>query len=79
VRIPNSSRTSFFTILIVTFVTVGIGGYSAIHSRGSEISEVNGSINFVAQAAIDNPQQSVGAALCNRTVDSQYHLDTLNS
>jgi two-component system OmpR family sensor kinase len=63
VRIPNSSRTSFFTILIVTFVTVGIGGYSAIHSRGSEISEVNGSINFVAQAAIDNPQQSVGAAL----------------
>jgi two-component system, OmpR family, sensor kinase len=44
-------------------VTVGIGGYSAIHSRGAEISEVNGSVNFVAQAAIDNPQQSVGAAL----------------
>jgi signal transduction histidine kinase len=63
VRIPNSSRTSFFTILIVTFVTVGIGGYSATHTRGTEISEVNGSINFVAQAAIDNPKQSVGAAL----------------
>ena len=62
-RIPNSSRTSFFTILIVTFVTVGIGGYSATHSRGTELSEVNGSINFVAQAAIDNPKQSVGAAL----------------
>lgn len=62
-RIPNSSRTSFFTILIVTFVTVGIGGYSATHTRGTEISEVNGSINFVAQAAIDNPKQSVGAAL----------------
>ena len=44
-------------------MTVGIGGYSAIHSRGAEISEVNGSINFVAQAAIDNPKQSVGAAL----------------
>ena len=62
-RVSNSSRTSFFTILIVTFVTVGIGGYSAIHSRGAEISEVNGSVNFVAQAAIDNPKQSVGAAL----------------
>jgi signal transduction histidine kinase len=63
VRIQNSSRTSFFTILIVTLVTVGIGGYSATHTRGTEISEVNGSINFVAQAAIDNPKQSVGAAL----------------
>jgi len=63
VRTSNSSRTSFFTLLLITFVTVGIGGYSAIHTRGSELSEVNGSINFVAQAAIDNPKQSVGAAL----------------
>ncbi len=62
-RTSNSSRTSFFTLLLITFVTVGIGGYSAIHTRGSELSEVNGSINFVAQAAIDNPKQSVGAAL----------------
>jgi signal transduction histidine kinase len=63
VRTSNSSRTSFVTLLLITFVTVGIGGYSAIHTRGSELSEVNGSINFVAQAAIDNPKQSVGAAL----------------
>jgi len=63
VRSSNSSRTSFVTLLLITFVTVGIGGYSAIHTRGSELSEVNGSINFVAQAAIDNPKQSVGAAL----------------
>ena len=62
-RTSNSSRTSFVTLLLITFVTVGIGGYSAIHTRGSELSEVNGSINFVAQAAIDNPKQSVGAAL----------------
>ena len=62
-RSSNSSRTSFVTLLLITFVTVGIGGYSAIHTRGSELSEVNGSINFVAQAAIDNPKQSVGAAL----------------
>ena len=62
-KTSNSSRTSFVTLLLITFVTVGIGGYSAIHTRGSELSEVNGSINFVAQAAIDNPKQSVGAAL----------------
>ncbi len=62
-KTSNSSRTSFVTLLLITFVTVGIGGYSAVHTRGSEISEVNGSINFVAQAAIDNPRQSVGAAL----------------
>ncbi len=62
-RTSNSSRTSFVTLLLITFVTVGIGGYSAIHTRSSELSEVNGSINFVAQAAIDNPKQSVGAAL----------------
>ena len=62
-RTSNSSRTSFVTLLLITFVTVGIGGYSAIHTRGSELSEVNGSVNFVAQAAIDNPKQSVGAAL----------------
>ncbi len=62
-RTSNSSRTSFVTLLLITFVTVGIGGYSAIHTRGAELSEVNGSVNFVAQAAIDNPKQSVGAAL----------------
>lgn len=42
---------------------MGIGGYSALHTRTSEISEVNRSVNFVAQAAIDNPKQAVGAAL----------------
>lgn len=42
---------------------MGIGGYSALHTRTSEISEVNRSVNFVAQAAIDNPNQAVGAAL----------------
>ena len=62
-RTSNSSRTSFVTLLLITFVTVGIGGYSAIHTRGAELSEANGAVNFVAQAAIDNPKQSVGAAL----------------
>ena len=42
---------------------MGIGGYSAVHTRSSELAEVNASIDFVAQAALDNPTQSVGAAL----------------
>ncbi len=59
----NSSRTSFFTILLISILTLGIGGYSAIHTKSAETSEVNASLNFVAQAAVDNPKQSVGAAL----------------
>jgi two-component system, OmpR family, sensor kinase len=48
---------------MISILTMGIGGYSALHTRTSEISEVNTSVNFVAQAAIDNPKQPVGAAL----------------
>ena len=44
-------------------VTLGIGSYSVFHTRSAEFSEVNASIDFVAQAALDNPEQSIGAAL----------------
>jgi K+-sensing histidine kinase KdpD len=50
-------------MVLVTVVTLGIGSYSALHSRGAELSEVNSSLDFVAQAALDNPEQSIGAAL----------------
>jgi len=49
--------------MLVTVVTVGIGSYSAFHTRGSELSEINASLDFVTQAARDNPEQSMGAAL----------------
>lgn len=62
-KISNSTRTSIFTVLLVTVVTLGIGSYSAFHSRSAELSEVNASLDFVAQEAIDNPEQSIGAAL----------------
>lgn len=62
-KISNSTRTSIFTILLVTVVTLGIGSYSAFHTRSAELSEVNASLDFVAQAAIANPEQSIGAAL----------------
>ena len=44
-------------------MTLGIGGYSAVHTRNAEISEVNASLNFVAQSVFENPEQPVGAAL----------------
>jgi len=44
-------------------VTLGIGSYSAFHTQSAELSEVNSSLDFVAQAALDNPEQSIGAAL----------------
>jgi signal transduction histidine kinase len=44
-------------------MTVGIGGYSAVHTRNAEISEVNASLNFIAQSVFENPDQPVGAAL----------------
>lgn len=50
-------------MMLVTAVTLGIGGYSALHTRGAELSEVNTSLDFVTQAALDNPEQSIGAAL----------------
>jgi two-component system OmpR family sensor kinase len=62
-RISNSSRTSVFTIVLVTVVTLGIGSYSAFHTRSAELSEVNASLDFVAQAALDDPEQSIAAAL----------------
>ncbi|CAN2242173.1 sensor histidine kinase [Candidatus Planktophila versatilis] len=62
-KISNSTRTSIFTVLLVTVVTLGIGSYSAFHTRSAELSEVNASLDFVAQEAIDNPEQSIGAAL----------------
>ena len=62
-KISSSTRTSIFTILLVTVVTLGIGSYSAFHTRSAEFSEVNASLDFVAQAALDNPEQSIAAAL----------------
>lgn len=62
-KISNSTRTSIFTVLLVTVVTLGIGSYSAFHTRSAELSEVNASLDFVAQEARDNPEQSIGAAL----------------
>jgi signal transduction histidine kinase len=63
VKFSGTTRTSAFVMLLITVMTVGIGGYSAVHTRNAEIAEINASLNFVAQSVFENPEQPVGAAL----------------
>ena len=62
-KISQSSRISFVTIILLTVITVGIGSISVIHSRDVEIAKIDTSINFITASAQDNPSQAVGAAL----------------
>lgn len=62
-RFSSSTRISFVTIFLLTFITVGVGGFSVFHSQNIEIHKVDASLNFVAKSAYDNPLQPVSAAL----------------
>ena len=62
-RFSSSTRISFVTIFLLTFITVGVGGFSVLHAQSSEIQKVDASLNFVAKSAYDNPLQPVSAAL----------------
>ena len=62
-KISQSSRISFVTLLLLTVITVGIGSISVIHSQDVEIAKMDISINFITASALDNPSQAVGAAL----------------
>lgn len=62
-RFSSSTRISFVTIFLLTFITIGVGGFSVLHSQKSEIQKVDASLNFVAKSAYDNPLQPVSAAL----------------
>jgi len=42
---------------------MGVGSFSVLHSQGAEINKVDGSLDYVAQSAYENPLQPVGAAL----------------
>ena len=42
---------------------MGVGSFSVFHSQGAEINKVDGSLDYVAQSAYENPLQPVGAAL----------------
>lgn len=62
-KLSTSTRISFVTILLLTFITVGVGGFSVFHSQRTETQKVDASLNFVAKSAYDNPVQPVSAAL----------------
>ena len=62
-RFSSSTRISFVTIFLLTFITVGVGGFSVFHSQNIEIHKVDASLNFVAKSAYDNPLQPLSAAL----------------
>lgn len=62
-KLSQTSRVSFFTVLLLTFFTVGIGGITVKHSLDVEVQKVDQSLGFVALSAYENPSQAVGAAL----------------
>ena len=62
-KFSSSTRISAFTILLLTFLTAGVGGFSVFHSQGAEIQKVDASLNYVARSAYENPVQPVSAAL----------------
>ena len=57
------SRTTLVTIFLLTAITMGVGGFSVLHSQGSEVQKVDATLEYVAQSAYENPMQPVGAAL----------------
>ena len=62
-RLSPSSRISFVTILLLTLITMGVGGFSVQHSKGNELRKIDAALEFVAKSAYDNPLQPVSAAL----------------
>ncbi len=57
------TRTTIATVFLLTGITMGVGGFSVLHSQGAEINKVDQSLEFVVRSAFENPQQPVGAAL----------------
>ena len=62
-KFKTSTRISIVTVIILTLLTGGIGGFAAIQSRDSEISEIDNTIAVVIDTATQNPTQPIGAAL----------------
>lgn len=57
------TRTTVTIVSLLTAITMGVGGFSVLHSQNSEIQKVDRSLNFVASSAYQNPIQPVGAAV----------------
>jgi len=79
VKLSQSSRIGLVTIVFLTIFTVGIGSVTVRHSRDEEIKKVDYSLNFIAQSALNNPDQTVGASLYaieQSTIDATLALLT---
>lgn len=57
------TRTTLTIVSLLTAITMGVGGFSVLHSQSAEIQKVDRSLDFVAQSAYENPIQPVGAAV----------------
>lgn len=78
-KLSQSSRIGLVTIVFLTIFTVGIGSVTVRHSRDEEIKKVDSSLNFIAQSALNNPDQTVGASLYaieQSTIDATLALLT---
>ncbi|CAN2210877.1 BaeS Signal transduction histidine kinase [Candidatus Nanopelagicaceae bacterium] len=62
-RFSAFTRTTVATVALLTAITMGVGGFSVLHSQGAEINKVDRTLDYVAQSAYENPMQPVGAAL----------------
>jgi two-component system OmpR family sensor kinase len=79
VKLSQSSRIGIVTIIFLTIFSVGIGSVTVRHSRDEEIKKVDRSLNFIAQSALNNPDQAVGASLYaieQSTIDATLALLT---
>ena len=56
-------RVTFFSVLITTLVSLGIGGFALQDSHSAAIRQVDSRLNFVIQAALQNNQDLLNAAL----------------
>jgi signal transduction histidine kinase len=63
VKFSAFTRTTVATVFLLTAITMGVGGFSVLHSQGAEIHKVDQSLEFVVRSAFENPRQPVGAAL----------------
>jgi signal transduction histidine kinase len=63
VRFSAFTRTTVAIVSLLTAITMGVGGFSVLHSQGAELDKVDRSLDYVAQSAYENPIQPVGAAL----------------
>lgn len=62
-KLSNSARIRLVTVFLSTFLTLGIGIYSAAHTVSSQISKVDKNLSLVIDSVRSNVNQPLGAAL----------------